>query len=59
MTTLRGLGPVMLVGAGAAGQMILRDVNSGASGNQRVVCIIDDNPNKWYRRININYNAII
>ena len=43
--------PVMLVGAGAAGQMILRDVNSNPNGKQRVVCIIDDNPNKWGRYI--------
>ena len=41
---------IMLVGAGAAGQMILHDVNSGAS-NGKVVCIIDDNTNKWDRYI--------
>ena len=43
--------PVMLVGAGAAGQMILRDVNRNAASKQRIVCIIDDNPNKWDRYI--------
>ena len=43
--------PVMLVGAGNAGQQILRDVNNGHNGNLRVVCIIDDNPNKWDRYI--------
>jgi len=40
---------VMLIGAGAAGQMILRDINTNHSSNQRVVCIVDDNPNKWNR----------
>ena len=48
-----GTGPVervMLIGAGAAGQMILRDINHGST-RSRVVCIIDDNPNKWGRYI--------
>ena len=46
----RGKDRIMLIGAGSAGQMILRDVNMGrASG--RVVCIIDDNSNKWGRYI--------
>ena len=46
--------PVMLIGAGSAGRMILRDVNfvsGGAQGNAKIVCIIDDNPNKWGRAI--------
>lgn len=42
---------VMLVGAGAAGQMILRDVNSAKEVNERICCIIDDNSNKWDRYI--------
>ena len=42
---------VMLVGAGIAGQMLLRDVNSAKELQDRVVCIIDDNPNKWGRYI--------
>ncbi len=41
---------VMLIGAGAAGQMILRDVTK-AGGDEKIVCIIDDNPNKWNRFI--------
>lgn len=39
---------IMLIGAGAAGQMILRDINSGRA-NGKVVCIIDDNVNKQGR----------
>ncbi len=42
---------VMLIGAGAAGQMILRDITSAKEISDRVVCIIDDNPNKWNRFI--------
>lgn len=38
---------VMLIGAGAAGRMILRDINKVSEIGERVVCIIDDNPNKW------------
>ena len=40
---------VMLIGAGQAGQIILRDISTSAEVNERVVCIIDDNPNKWNR----------
>lgn len=41
--------PVMLIGAGSAGQMILRDINFAAESNEKVVCIIDDNPDKKAR----------
>lgn len=41
----------MLIGAGAAGQMILRDLVSAKETNVNVRCIIDDNPNKWNRFI--------
>ena len=42
---------VMLIGAGAAGQMILRDLHSAQEVTDRVCCIIDDNSNKWGRDI--------
>ncbi len=43
---------VMVIGAGAAGQMIVRDVNYVNNHNKaKVVCIVDDNPNKWGRYI--------
>ena len=42
---------VMLIGAGAAGQMILRDLNNAKKCTDRVCCIIDDNSNKWGRFI--------
>lgn len=38
---------VMLIGAGAAGQLILRDLNNSEEINECVCCIIDDNKNKW------------
>ena len=40
---------VMLIGAGAAGQIILRDTKQAEEISDKVVCIIDDNPNKWKR----------
>ena len=40
---------VMIIGAGEAGQMILRDIQRGNELHDRAVCIIDDNPNKWKR----------
>ena len=39
---------IMLIGAGDAGQAIFQDIVRQANGD-RVVCIIDDNPNKWHR----------
>ena len=40
---------VLLVGAGAAGQMILRDIKHAGTVKEKVCCFIDDNPNKWGR----------
>ena len=42
---------VMLIGAGSAGCMILRDIHKSSVIGEKVVCIIDDNPNKWKRYI--------
>ena len=42
---------VMLIGAGCAGQMILRDLHNAQELNDRVCCIIDDDSNKWGRYI--------
>lgn len=42
---------VMLIGAGAAGQIILREMHYARESTSRVCCIIDDNPNKWGRYI--------
>ena len=43
---------VMIVGAGNAGQAILRDFTRAKEIQDRVVCFIDDNANKWGRYIN-------
>ncbi|MBR4905725.1 MAG: polysaccharide biosynthesis protein [Clostridia bacterium] len=40
---------VMLIGAGKAGQMILRDMVTNPGTQDKVVCIIDDDPNKQNR----------
>lgn len=42
---------VMLIGAGEAGQLILRDITKAKETQDQVRCIIDDNPNKWGRYI--------
>lgn len=48
---------VMLIGAGSAGQMLLRDIRRTSSMNaktgmdEQVVCFIDDNKNKWGREV--------
>ncbi len=42
---------VMLIGAGNAGQLIMRDIKLAKETNDKVVCFIDDNPNKWGRMI--------
>ena len=42
---------VLLVGAGSAGQIILRDIQRTGGVKEKVVCIIDDNPNKWNREV--------
>ena len=42
---------IMLIGAGDAGRLILRDVQRTEFDVGKVQCIIDDNPNKWGRFI--------
>ena len=44
-------GRVMIIGAGEAGQMILRDLKASDKINDKAVCIIDDSSNKWGRYI--------
>lgn len=43
---------VMLIGAGNSGQLILRDISRATEIKDKVVCIIDDNKNKWNRYLN-------
>lgn len=37
---------VMIIGAGAAGQAILRDIKLAKETNEKVMCLIDDDPTK-------------
>lgn len=41
----------MIIGAGEAGSVALREIGKAREINERVVCIIDDNKNKWNRDI--------
>ena len=45
----KNLKNVMLIGAGNAGQMILRDIKNASSIHEKVKCIIDDDAGKWRR----------
>ena len=40
---------IMMIGAGNAAQSILREMSRAKEVTDKVVCIIDDNPNKWRR----------
>ncbi len=40
---------VMVIGAGAAGQTILRELRNSTEVSAKACCVIDDNPNKWDR----------
>ena len=42
---------VMIIGAGSAGQAILRDAERMKEETVKVCCFIDDNPNKWGRYV--------
>ncbi len=41
----------MIIGAGRAGQVIIRELKTSSHLDLRPVCVIDDNPNKWNRLI--------
>lgn len=42
---------VMIIGAGAAGLIVIRELKSSDELQALPVCVIDDNPNKWHRQI--------
>ena len=42
---------VMIVGAGAAGQMLIKEMQNASKLRTKVCCVIDDNPNKLGRLI--------
>ena len=42
---------VMIIGAGSAGQMIIRDITGSQEIHDRAACIIDDDKSKWGRYI--------
>lgn len=42
---------VMIIGAGAAGMAVLRELRSSMKLNGKACCVIDDNSNKWNRLI--------
>ncbi len=42
-------GRVMIIGAGQAGQMLLRDMRAAKEVTDKAICFIDDNSNKWGR----------
>ena len=44
-------GRVMIIGAGQAGLMLLRDLKTAKELHDKAVCFIDDNSNKWGRFI--------
>ncbi len=42
---------IMLIGAGAAGQMLIKEMQSSSRVSAKICCVIDDNPNKKGRFI--------
>ena len=44
--------PVMLIGAGEAGSMILNEIKNSSFVEKDIVCIIDDDPKKWGTYLN-------
>ena len=43
------LSNAMIIGAGAAGQALLKELKSSGVVKAKACCVIDDNPNKWGR----------
>lgn len=41
--------PVMIFGAGNAARLLMKDLNNSQDSEERICCILDDNPNKWGR----------
>ena len=47
----RPLEKVLIIGAGVAGEKVLREINNSDHIYKEVVCFIDDEPTKWRRQI--------
>lgn len=45
----RAIHNAMIIGAGVAGQVIIRELSSSEEAEARPCCVIDDNSNKWGR----------
>ena len=50
-SAVKTYGRVMIIGAGNAGQAISRDIRRSKELKDKVMCFIDDDPNKWNRYI--------
>ena len=46
---LKSVHNAMIIGAGAAGLVILKELKVSNDANARPLCVIDDHPNKWGR----------
>ena len=42
---------VMIIGAGSAGRLLLRDIKRSSEYNDSVICFIDDDRDKWGKRV--------
>ena len=47
----RAVERIMLIGGGAAGQMLIKELQNSSRVNAKICCVIDDNPNKKGRFI--------
>lgn len=48
---LQGIHNAMIIGAGSAGQIIIKELKNSKESTARPMCVIDDNSNKWGRLI--------